>query len=382
MAKVLVNETSLTGIADAIREKNGTAATYKPAEMAAAITAIETGAEDKVPKSIVLTGDMERAFYSDRFKWVLENYVDRITTYDLKNCPHMFAYITNKEIPFDLDFKSNETNMATYYMFYRATELERIGKIKNLTFYRANEMFSGCQKLKQLPEFENCVFDSSTIQTGQAYGGMFAACHALRSVPSSLLRKLGNVKFTGGAALSLTAFNENYALDEVVGLSPITGTLTSNVFSYRWTHMCRLKRLTFLQDDNGQPYKVSWKGQTIDLHNGVGWLDVADKNLSDYSGIGLDKKVSDAQTYEALKNDPDWYTSDPYYSRFNHDSAVEFINSLPDASDYLATQSSATNTLVFRNVAGAHTDGGSIGSLTEEEIAVAAAKGWTITYKT
>ena len=43
MGKVLVNETSLSGIANAIRSKNGTTTTYKPSEMAAAISAIETG---------------------------------------------------------------------------------------------------------------------------------------------------------------------------------------------------------------------------------------------------------------------------------------------------------------------------------------------------
>ena len=43
MANVLVEETSLTNIANAIRTKNGTTTTYKPSEMATAISAIETG---------------------------------------------------------------------------------------------------------------------------------------------------------------------------------------------------------------------------------------------------------------------------------------------------------------------------------------------------
>lgn len=43
MSKVLVNESSLTDIANAIRAKNGTETTYKPSEMAAAIEAIPTG---------------------------------------------------------------------------------------------------------------------------------------------------------------------------------------------------------------------------------------------------------------------------------------------------------------------------------------------------
>lgn len=45
MSKVLVNESSLTDIADAIREKNGTEETYKPSEMGDAVRAIESGGE-------------------------------------------------------------------------------------------------------------------------------------------------------------------------------------------------------------------------------------------------------------------------------------------------------------------------------------------------
>lgn len=43
MAEVLVQDTSLQAIADAIREKNGTETTYKPSEMGTAIRAIESG---------------------------------------------------------------------------------------------------------------------------------------------------------------------------------------------------------------------------------------------------------------------------------------------------------------------------------------------------
>ena len=66
------------------------------------------------------------------------------------------------------------------------------------------------------------------------------------------------------------------------------------------------------------------------------------------------------------------------YSRYNHDSAVETINSLPDTSEYLAANG-GTNTIKFKGAAGSKTDGGAINTLTEEEIAVAAAKGWTVT---
>ena len=50
MANVLVEETSLSNIASAIREKNGGSATYKPGEMAAAISNLPTGggSEDEI----------------------------------------------------------------------------------------------------------------------------------------------------------------------------------------------------------------------------------------------------------------------------------------------------------------------------------------------
>ena len=46
MSNVLVNEEYLSGIANAIRAKNGSSDTYTPGQMAAAINDIETGGSD------------------------------------------------------------------------------------------------------------------------------------------------------------------------------------------------------------------------------------------------------------------------------------------------------------------------------------------------
>ena len=91
-----------------------------------------------------------------------------------------------------------------------------------------------------------------------------------------------------------------------------------------------------------------------------------------------DKQVKDDATYQALKDDPDWWTLEVAYSRYNHDSAVATINSLPDTSAYL-TANGGTNTIKFKGESGSATDGGAINTLTAEEIAVATAKGWTVT---
>lgn len=67
-------------------------------------------------------------------------------------------------------------------------------------------------------------------------------------------------------------------------------------------------------------------------------------------------------------------------SVYNHDSAVKTINSLPDTSAFLA-EAGGTNTIQFHSDQGANTEGGAIGNLTAEEIAIAAAKGWTVVFE-
>ena len=121
-----------------------------------------------------------------------------------------------------------------------------------------------------------------------------------------------------------------------------------------------------------------WKNQAIDLGYYVGYTDNSNKITANNSGITSSKEVTNATTYQTLKNNPDWFTTNVAYSRYNHDSAVRTINSLPDTSAYLAT-AGGTNTIKFTGAAGSKTDGGAINTLTAEEIAVATAKGWTVT---
>ena len=169
------------------------------------------------------------------------------------------------------------------------------------------------------------------------------------------------------------------SLDELVNipLSNKTGVSTSNQLSDIYA-LYRIKNFTF-ETNNGQPYVVSWKNQKIDLTANIGYTSSISIILNYNSGITADKEVKDAATYEALKNDADWFTQDVNYSRYNHDSAVATINSLPDTSAYLAANG-GTNTIKFEGESGKLTDGGAINTLTEEEIAVATARGWTVSF--
>ena len=170
-----------------------------------------------------------------------------------------------------------------------------------------------------------------------------------------------------------------YALDELVDL-PVQytkATWTDNAFTYTFDYCHRLKNITFKTNNDGTAIVVNWKNQVIDLTNYVGYASFY-RNISEYnSGITEDKQVTNTTTYQLLKNDPDWFTCDINYSRYNHDSAVATINTLPNTSAYLAS-TGGTNTIKFKGAAGASTDGGAINTLTAEEIAVATARGWTL----
>jgi hypothetical protein len=156
---------------------------------------------------------------------------------------------------------------------------------------------------------------------------------------------------------------------------PYNTSWTSNAFSNFGAFCYRLKNITFALQENGTPYVMNWKKQTIDLTLSVGYSNVKENILRSNTGITADKEVKDDATYQALKDDNDWFTCDINYSRYNHDSAVATINSLPDTST-----AGGTNTIKFKGQAGALTDGGAINTLTEEEIAVATAKGWTVSF--
>lgn len=204
-------------------------------------------------------------------------------------------------------------------------------------------------------------------------------CKSLRKLPYFLFEKAKPIATRTASYFNSLGYN-CHVIDEAVNLPlPYTGTWTTDTFgSDTFKRACRLKNFTFaLNPETNQPYVMNWKKQTIDLTNNCGWANSTNDILGYNSGIGADKRVTDDASYQALKNDPDWWTTEVEYSRYNHDSAVATINSLPDTSAYLAT-AGGTNTIKFKGIAGAYTDGGAINTLTEAEIAVATAKGWTV----
>ena len=374
----------LENIGNAIREKTGKTDLLTLEQMVTEIEAIETGggSAELPEEAYLITGDCGYRFYKGGWDWFLREYGDKITTENITEANYMFEGSKTEEIPFDFNF-NNSTYRDTRNMFNGCNKVTKIGKIINA--YPSNMLyfFGSCNMLRELPEFEN--FNPSRIQT-YAYANisqMFSGCFSLRRIPEDFLKQLWGIQTSSSVVLSY-AFNNCYVLDEVKGLNPKTGTITSNFLGNTFYGCYRVKDIIFDTQEDGTPYPVNWKSQTLNLmvdgysSQTVG-VAALHENITRYnSGITTDKRVTDDATYQALKDDPDWWTTDIAYSRYNHDSAVNTINSLPDTSAYLAT-AGGTNTIKFRGAAGSATDGGAINTLTEEEIAVATAKGWTIT---
>ena len=298
---------------------------------------------------------------------------------------------TLKEFPAVINIKDCK---ELSYIFYNSAGFMTLPKIRgtiNWTNTTSQEnMFYSNQLVRDMEDvFTPEMFDGFSqykITTKYAVprAANFGFCYSLRKVPSWWFKyKLNPESSTfpyASYSLYPSAFNACSCLDEIVGI-PVwkcAAPQTDNMFNSVARDCFRIKNFTFATNDDGTPIVTEWKGQSIDLAGMVGFSTSPNSITRYNSGITADKEVKDDATYQALKNDPDWFTTKLAYSRYNHDSAVATINSLPDTSAYLAT-AGGTNTIRFQDDAGSATDGGAINTLTAEEIAVAAAKGWTVT---
>lgn len=364
---------------------------YASDEMAQAIDDIESG--NPIPDSaLIIKGDCIYMFNGGKWDWFLTQYGNKITTQDILSPEYMFQGTQVESIPFDMNFLESSLNDSYGYksficMFYGATKLKEIGDLVNAYPQHTRNMFTNCYMLRELPNFVNAKWDRLQSYQYNYLQSMFGGCYSLRQIPDYLIKEIYNPTGTSTSYfVGNNICNSCYALDEIKGLNPQTGTMTSNAFQNSFNNCHRLKDITFAVQEDGSPYALRWHSQTIDLATyPVGYAKGSNDNVSrsyilDYnSGITADKEVYDDATYQALKNDADWFTIDVAYCRYNHDSAVNTINTLPDTSEYLATLSGKTNTIKFKGESGSKTDGGAINTLTAEEIAIATAKGWTVT---
>ena len=394
----------LTAIANSIRAKTGSTNKLTLDEMPTAISNISSGG-DLPAEALNITGNCEQMFTNNHWNWFIDNYGNRVNTSDITSMHEMFRNSGNLQlIPFSINCSpTNTTNL--WHTFFGCGKLKSIPQINNAKPAEMVSLFSGCQNVREIDDDMFKTWDFSDVNnSSKMIAQIFNDCKSLRKLPMSLVSNLISKGNSGLNIYSYYGFCMCVSLDEAVNLPlPSTESTNSDLFYNEFYRCFRLKRMTFKTNEDGTPLTANYSGSTIEL-NYVGFCDgpyginditnsnsgiTKDKNVC-YASDGTTKltQLSDFQTrYNELKNDPDWFSSTDVnvtyndssinaailFSRYNHDSAVETINSLPDTSAY------GTNTIKFKNYSGALTDAGGTNDLTEAEIAVATAKGWTVT---
>ena len=367
-----------------------TADTVSPSTLASGITAHDKSGEliigtmassPDAPTISELTigGDLSYWDNKGAWDWFITKYGNQITV-DSNNKITKLGYAFRdsqlEEIPIIFECNMPNDNNGISYMFDGATKLKTLPSITGVVTGMTANTFGECNNLSQIPA---SFFTDYNFTTGYFYG-MCNNCWCLRSIDTTFMEQLTTLYTTSLYANTFAlAFKNCEQLDELnLPIRDTTTEMTVNMFYSAFNGMHRIKKLTF-----DAPNPVKWKNQVIDLTEYFGYSQTntttgQPKHLkeSGYNTTITQDKVMTASTMTSLIGDADAYPTTINTSRYNHTSAVQTLNSLPDTSAYLAS-SGGTNTIKIRKNLGG-LSGSSTSDLTEEEIAVATAKGWTV----
>jgi hypothetical protein len=356
-------------------DENGNEYKYTPLEMVEIINGLMTLPNE----ALNITGDCAYRFAYGSNNWLINRYGDKVKTYNISNAGYMFNNNkTIKYIPFEINLNNNATIERMFDFCQQLKEIPQVN-ITTTSHISLQYLLEYCHYMSEIPEWlidlleEQYNLTATNNQFGK-WNSMFNSCYSLRQIPERAMRAINNPKPSSNyyGVAYCKPFVSCHSLDELLNIACDNCALTSNQFSGFFSGLSRVKNITFETNEDGTPLVRQWKSQTIELNSPIGYSSTPSYITGYNSGITADKEVKDDATYQALKNDPDWFSANINYSRYNHDSAVNTINSLPDCS------ATGTNTIKFRGATGAKTDGGAINTLTEAEIAVATAKGWTV----
>lgn len=262
--------------------------------------------------------------------------------------------------------------------------------------------FSGCKNLTELPIF------STTPYTG-AIGNirfMFSECYSITQIPSGYLSNQAialnqyvSDTFSGvfwdcfkleemndGSFLQYgkdysNMFNTCCSLRKLEGIVLNNNrTMSSDEFISTFDNCAMLSSLVF-----NSPGDYKMKNQEIDLTTCGYSTDKDGKYKSKHSTYTFQlpfvKKVFNETSYERLKNTADWWTADVAYSKYDRQSAIATMNSLPDTRKYIDTLTGYGNENIIKFKKGAGSAKGDLynmSNLTDEEKDIAFSKGWTV----
>ena len=383
MANVLVEETSLSNIASAIRVKNGSTAVYKPGEMAAAITNLPTGGGDT--ETITFSEDISFLFASNGGSALYEAVKNKNLVFtNIRYGRGIFYNMsTNDTItPFTIHLLRGTYNApgnVDFRGFYEGSSV-----VSNIVIDPPIERPSGTEFQNFFTKSRLKNIDLSCIDTNYAiFGqscamGLFSESGYLRSInftnsPQRYFGGSNNIQYDG-------TFYHCFDLDSIEDLYTTRQTVFTRPTFNNCSHLAKLTFKTVSTTNAKNPYyssdiDLSTVGYYTNVSEGYKSDSLLNNNMRIAKSLvrqDATKKITDATTYAKLKNDPDAWTTNVAYSRYNKTSAKETLTSLPYINE--------AHTIKFNGEAGSATDGGAIKNLTSSEIAVATAKKWTVAF--
>lgn len=361
MPNVLVNDDSLKAIGNAIRGKNGETTTYKPAEMAAAITAISSGGSSDVPtdEELTFSGDCQYLDYQGNIDWLFEKYKNRIKINNATQLSNSFYNSKLNELP-DITVNFTDDNI----------------------YSKGFSTFACGMTLKKLPSLNGTITNpaaTSPYCLGQAFKDPLTAIKI--DVPWDYITKLyvncpssktASLNYGEGEVFNGAKLKNHWDISylKIKQKTPSSYYYSPYYYTFKGATSMKMIKIPVFNYSDGVNFNMFWEtfNETYAVSSIKFYV------IDEVSDVKWSKQVI------SLQNGSGWVGSNNYQnSEYNHASAVETINSLPDTSAYLAT-AGGTNTIVFKGEAGSATDGGAINTMTEEEIAVATAKGWTVSF--
>lgn len=413
MASLIIQDSTLTSIADAIRAKTGDSGTMTPSQMVTAIGNITSGGSgDEMPNLITIEPSYWSYYTSGqswqtihRNDWLLQNHLDKIKFQTSQAVPGLDYFLYNNSIQADYSQVEVEANFpSSMIRTFAGSSLIKPPRLvvtgnNNVNVSRMTELFYDCNYMTEIPNnfWDNKLMfftlaDWTPTNSTETYRfiRLFAQCYELESIPDNFwgiqFEQCSNFSDNQYSGPYCYMFDQCKSLGQIngLGVTHVAGSnsrTTADMFNHMLSACYRLKDFTFYAPNN-TPRVARWADQTLDL-TGIGyvpqlWMLSLPSNAHYYpsdsnSSDGYkDFVIYDQSTYNQRKNMQETLAIGKAWSRYNHDSMVRTINSLPD------TSATGTNIIQFASGQGSSTDAGGPENLTQAEIAVATAKGWQV----
>ena len=375
MADYLIKDTTLTNIADAIRAKKSSTDTYTPAEMATAISSIETGGGGgPTAEDLTFTGNLCYFNYYGRMSKLIKKYGSQMSFNGVTNLDS--AFMGND--PLNSDY-SNWTidlykcNLAKCFASHGS--ITAFPKLQGTVTSLAN-LFSSSDTLESISDD---LFSTGTEfickEFEHKYDGIFDGCNHLKKLPLWFINMTftvdKNLNYNRYSSFYFRVFSGCHDLKELtLPIFPAPAKLRDDCFICAFDSVYSMRKFIFAPPPAGNE-AVLWTKQTINL---------ADWQTGYNPSASGSKVIYNDETYNLYKNDPDARARTLEYSFYNHDAALETIKSLPYTQFVDIPDSELQNVIKFYGKSGEKTDGGAINTLTTTEIAIATNKNWTVSF--